>query len=128
MRREEAWRALAEASEAVEVAFSEWKQPHASPMRRAKAEASVRHYVERLESVIGAEAAFGLHVAYQHCMDAISRVERLAAQLALQARVDASDTEMLRRLQQEQQAAGEALEKVEAETMAVLDEARARDE
>ena len=87
MARELLWKALAEATDAAQVATHEHAQ-EATPQARAAAEAAMQEYVSRLAPVIGRVAAFTYEVSLRTHQDAVDRLDGLNATIDAGEAVD----------------------------------------
>ena len=126
MKREEHWKALADASDALDGALNEWKL-RGSPQTIAGAEDAIHKYVQHLAPVIGSVAAFEYEARSRAFFEAVWRQSRLTATLSASPSTDDADIELLQRLAEEQAA---ALSEFEAATVALdeaLDRAKAHD-
>lgn len=126
MPREQLWKALAEASDAVAAATYDCLQG-STQSRRNCAESAIRAYVDLLGPVIGHRLAVRYHVSYQSAIVAIDRLSGLMATLAARSTTNDADVAMTSALGEAQAAALDELERVQAEVDAALDQAAERD-
>ena len=120
------WKALADATDAVQAAVDDYAR-EATPQARTAVNAAVNDYVQRLSPVIGQVEAFRYEVSLRTHQDAIDRVETLNSMLRALPSMDNSDRKLLRQLTEEQAAAGKAFEAARVALDAALQRARAHD-
>jgi DNA-binding GntR family transcriptional regulator len=127
-QRDELWKALTDASDAVDAAFDAYKNAE-TPANRFKAQKAGREYANCLAPVIGNDSAFRYEAALQNHTDAVDRHTRFMATLAGRpGTIDESEATMLRLLQEESDAAGRVLDEVITAIQRELVEAAERDE
>jgi hypothetical protein len=127
-QRDELWKALTDASDAVDAAFDAYKNAE-TPANRLKAQKAGREYANCLAPVIGKDSAFRYEAALQNHTDAVDRHTRFIATLAGRpGTIDESEATMLRLLQEESHAAGKVLDEVMTAIQRELVEAAERDE
>lgn len=133
MAREELWRVLNEAAEALDESFDALEESFNTstalqiPYARAAVEAAVSRYCDCLGPILGHGAAFTYQASWQASLDAIERHERLRATLAAKPTTDVADAAMLRQLKGELDAAARNHLQADAAMRAALDETQARD-
>ncbi len=126
MSREAAWKALADATEAVQAAVDDYAR-EATLQARTAVHAAVNDYVQRVSPVIGQVEAFRYEASLRTHQNAIDRVETLNARLGALPSLDHADRTLLRQLTEEQAAARKAFEAAQVALRAALDRAKARD-
>jgi hypothetical protein len=99
-RRDDLWKRLAEATDAVTAAMSDYLATP-TPQTRTRMETASRDYIDRLVPVIGEKAAFEFQDGWDVYIQKIDRRERLLATLSGQPDLSASDVELLDRLKSE---------------------------
>jgi hypothetical protein len=112
MQRDELWKALSDASDAVESTMAEWTQAP-TPENRFRMDEAMRDFIKSLPPVVGSEAAFEFETAFQKFVDSTDRGVHFLATLAGRT-VDRSDREMLKALKRESETALEAFCAVDA--------------
>ena len=123
MARELLWKALAEATDAAQVATHEHAQ-EATPQARAAAEAAMQEYVSRLAPVIGRVTAFTYEVSLRTHQDAVDRLDGLNATIDAG---EAVDMKLWLKVFEEVAAARGAHEAAEAAVAAAVDKVRAHE-
>jgi len=123
----ELWKALADASDEVGAAMSEYRAGQ-TPRTSTRIEKAIREYMDCLVPVIGAAAAFQFHASWETYIAVADRQTRLLAALSGQPRIDDADAAMLQELEHESQAAMAAHESAQAALRVQLDAAAERDE
>ncbi len=126
MSREAAWKALADATDAVQAAVDDYAR-EATLQARTAVHAAVNDYVRRLSPVIGQVEAFRYEASLRTHQDAIDRLETLNSSLSAFPSMDNADRKLLRQLTEEQAAAGKAFEAARVALDAALQRARAHD-
>ena len=126
MSRAEIWKALADATDAVQAAGDEYARA-SPPQARAAMDAAFREYVRRLTPVIGTAAASRYEASLASYEEVLDRVEALNATLSVLPSMDDADRALSQQLTEEQAAAGEAFEGARAALDAALERARAHD-
>ncbi len=126
MSRAELWKALADATDAVQAAGDEYTRA-STPQARAAMDAAFREYVRRLTPVIGTAAASRYEASLATYEAVLDRVEALNATLADSPSIDEADRTLSRQLAEEQAEAGEVFERARAALDAALERALARD-
>ncbi len=126
MSREAAWKALADATDAVQAAVDDYAR-EATLQARTAVNAAVNDYVQRLSPVIGQVEAFRYEASLRTHQDAIDRLETLNSTLSALSSMDNADRKLLRQLTEEQAAAAKAFEAARVALDAALQRARAHD-
>ena len=126
MEREERWKALADATDAVQVAVDDYAR-EATLQARTAVHAAVNDYVQRLSPVIGQVEAFRYETSLRTHQNAIDRVETLNSRLGALPSMDNADRKLLQQLTEEQAVAGKAFEAARVALSAALERAKARD-
>ncbi len=126
MEREERWKALADATDAVQAAVDDYAREATLQARRA-VNVAVYDYVQRLSPVIGQVEAFKFEASLRTHQDAIDRVQTLNSALSALPAMDNADRKLLQQLTEEQAAAGKAFEAARVALSAALERAKARD-
>ena len=126
MSREAVWKALADATDAVQVAVDDYAR-EATLQARTAVNAAVNDYVQRLSPVIGQVEAFRYEASLRTHQDAIDRLETLNSTLSALSSMDNADRKLLRQLTEEQAAAGKAFKAARVALDAALQRAKARD-
>ena len=127
MGNEDPWKALAESSDALQVALVEWMAA-ATPQTLVAVEDAARQYTVGLAEVIGLPAAQRHAMSLAAYQRATERLAALRATLRVVSSVDAADTEFLQQVVADQAAAGRAYEEAGAEVVAAVEKARAQEE
>ncbi len=127
MGNEGRWKALAESSDALQVALVEWMAA-ATPQTVGALFDAARRYTDGLTHVIGRPAA-QRHAqnlaAYQR---ATERLAALRATLGVVPSLATAATEYLQPVVEDQAAAGRAYEAAAADVVAAVEKARAQEE
>ena len=126
MSREAVWKALADATDAVQAAVDDYAREATLQARRA-VNVAVYDYVRRLSPVIGQVEAFRFEASLRTHQDAIDRLETLNSTLSALSSMDNADRKLLRQLTEEQAAAGKAFKAARIALDAALQRAKARD-
>ncbi len=126
MSRAELWKALREATDAVQAAGDAYTRA-STPQARAAMDAAFRESVRRLTPVIGTAAASRYEASLATYEAVLDRVEALTATLADSPSIDEADRTLSQQLTEEQAAAGEAFEGARAALDAALERALAHD-
>ena len=126
MSRAELWKALADATDAVQAAGDEYTRA-STPQARAAMDAAFREYVRRLTPVIGTAAASSYEASLASYEEVLDRVEALNATLSVLPSMDDADRTLSQQLSEEQAAGGEAFERARAALDAALERALAHD-
>ncbi len=126
MSRAELWKALGEATDAVQAAGDEYTRAP-TPQARAVMDAAFREYVRRLTPVVGTAAAPRYEASLASYEEVLDRVEALNATLSVLPSMDETDRQLQQHLTDEQAAAGEAFEVARAALDAALERALAHD-
>ncbi len=126
MEREERWKALADATDAVQAAVDDYAR-EATLQARTAVHAAVNDYVQRLSPVIGQVEAFRYEASLRTHQNAIDRVDTLNSRLGALPSMENADRKLLRQLTEEQAAAGKAFEAARVALAAALEKARAHD-
>ena len=126
MSREAVWKALADATDAVQAAVDDYAREATLQARRA-VNVAVYDYVRRLSPVIGQVEAFRFEASLRTHQDAIDRLETLNSTLSALSSMDNADRKLLRQLTEEQAAAGKAFKAARVALDAALQRAKARD-
>jgi hypothetical protein len=126
MSREDRWKALGDASDAMTDAWIDVTREF-RPENRFRLEAAARTFVTCLAQVVGAEPAFQYETAFRRVLDALDREARFAATRAGESPIDESDAARLRWLQTETNRARTTYDAIVIETSKRLDEAEAAD-
>ena len=126
MSREAVWKALADATDAVQAAVDDYAR-EATLQARTAVNAAVNDYVQRLSPVIGQVEAFRYEASLRTHQDAIDRLETLNSTLSALSSMDNADRKLLRQLTEEQAAAGKAFKAARVALDAALQRAKARD-
>ena len=100
MSRKAAWKALADATEAVQAAVDDYAR-EATLQARTAVHAAVNDYVQRLSPVIGQVEAFRYETSLRTHQNAIDRVETLNARLGTLPSLDHADRKLLQQLTEE---------------------------
>ena len=123
MERDDRWTALAESSDALQVALVEWRAA-ATPRTVGALFDAARQYTDGLTHVIGRPAAQRHAQSLAAYQRATERLAALRATLGVVSSMDAADTEFLRQEVADQAAAGQAFETAGAEVLAALTKAQ----
>ena len=126
MGNEDHWKALAESSDALQVALVEWMAASA-PQTLAALEDAARQYTTGLTHVIGRPAAQRHATSLAAYQRATERLAALRATLGVVPSMDAADTEFLQQVIADQAAAGRAYEAAATDVVAAVEQAMARD-
>jgi len=122
MSRAELWKALADATDAVQAAGDEYTRA-STPQARAAMDAAFREYVRRLTPVIGTAAASSYEASLASYEEVLDRVEALNATLSVLPSMDDADRTLSQQLTEEQAAAGEVFERARVALDAALERA-----
>ena len=127
MKNEDHWKAVADSSDALQVALVEWMAA-ATPRTLAAVDDAARRYTLGLTDVIGLPAAQKYALSLAAYQRATERLNALKATLSVVPSVDTADTEFLRQVVADQVAAGQAHEAAAADVLDALEKARAQEE
>jgi hypothetical protein len=127
MSREDRWKALGDASDAMSDAWIDVTREF-RPENRFRLEAAARTFVTCLAPLVGTDPAFQYEAAFRRVLDALDREAVCLATLAGASLIDESDAARLRRLQAETNRARAAYDAIVIETSKRLDQAEAADE
>ena len=123
MGHEDRWTALAESSDALQVALIAWADA-ATPQTMVAVHDAAKQYTTGLADVIGHPAAQKYAESLAAYRRAIERLHALKATLAIVPSMDAADTEFLKQVVADQATAGRAYGAAGAEVLAAVTKAR----
>ena len=126
MSRAELWKALDEATDAVQAAGKDHAR-EATPQTREASDAAVREYVKRLIPVVGQVEALRYEASAAAYQQAIDRLAALHSKLLVLPSMDDADRKLVRQLTEDQAAAGKAFEAARVALDAALEKAAAYD-
>ena len=127
MSRDELWRDLAEAGDALQEPAEAFKR-EPTIQARAAFKAACHSYVQRLAPVIGEAAAFRYEASLHVFTDAVARLTATTASLAGLPSLDDTDRTLVTRLNDEIATARRALDAAEVDLHGALDRVRAHDD
>ena len=125
MSRDELWRDLAEAGDAVQDAFEAFKR-ESTPQTRAASYAACHDYVQRLSPVIGEVAAFRYEASFRAIHGAIDRLAAMNATLAGLPPLDDTDRTLVTPLTDDLATAQRAFDAAGVDVAGALDRVSAR--
>ncbi len=126
MGQEDRWQALAESSEALQVALVAWMAA-STPQTLVALDDAARRYTTGLADVIGRPAAQRHAASLGAYQRATERLAALRATLGVVPSMNTADTEFLQQVVADQATAGRAYEAAVADVVAAVEKTRARD-